>query len=43
MLKPYMWIFFVAEIPEYYGCCGKFVGPSGDPLEDWEVSWEPEL
>jgi hypothetical protein len=30
-------------MPEYYGCYGKFVRPSGDPPEDWEVSWEPKL
>jgi hypothetical protein len=30
----------VAEMPEYYECCG-FVWPSGDPLDDWEVSWGP--
>jgi hypothetical protein len=29
----------VAEMPEYCGCCGKFVWPSGDASEDWEVSW----
>jgi hypothetical protein len=34
--------YLCAEMPEYYGCCGKFVWPSGDPPEDWEVSWEPQ-
>jgi hypothetical protein len=34
---------FVAKMLEYCGCCGKFVWPSGDPPEDWEVSWGPEL
>jgi hypothetical protein len=38
-----LWNFLVAEMPEYCGCCGKFVSPSGDPPEDWEVSWGPEL
>jgi hypothetical protein len=33
----------VAELPEYCGCCGKFVCPNGDPPEDWKVSWGPEL
>jgi hypothetical protein len=33
----------IAEISEYYGCCGKFVWPSGDPPEDWKVNWEIEL
>jgi hypothetical protein len=33
----------VVEMSEYCGCCGKFVWPNGDPLEDWEVSWGPEL
>jgi hypothetical protein len=28
----------VVEMPEYCGCCGKFVWPSDDPPEDWEVS-----
>jgi hypothetical protein len=43
LLKPFLWIFLVAEMPEYCGCCGKFVWPNGDPPEDWEVSWEPKL
>jgi hypothetical protein len=25
---------------EFYGCCGKFVWPNGEP-EDWDVTWEP--
>jgi hypothetical protein len=36
-------LFLFAEMPEYYSCCGKFVWPSGNPPEDWEVSWEPML
>jgi hypothetical protein len=41
--KPCLWIFLVAKMSEYCGCCSKFVWPSDDPPEDWEVSWEPEL
>jgi hypothetical protein len=33
----------IAEMPKYCGCCDKFVWPNDDPLEDWEVSWEPML
>jgi hypothetical protein len=32
-----------AKMPKYYECCGKFVWPNGDPLEGWEVNWEPKL
>jgi hypothetical protein len=28
----------VTEMPEYCGCCGKFVWPNGNPPEDWKVS-----
>jgi hypothetical protein len=28
-----------AEMPEFYGCCGKFVWPNGES-NDWEVTWE---
>jgi hypothetical protein len=28
-------------MPEYYRSYDKFVWPSGDPPEDWEVSWGP--
>jgi hypothetical protein len=38
-----LWIFLCAEMPEYCGCCDKFVCSSGDPPEDWEISWEPKL
>jgi hypothetical protein len=33
----------VAEMPKYCECYGKFVWPSADPPEGWEVSWEPKL
>jgi hypothetical protein len=33
----------VVEMPEYCRCCGKFVWPNGDPLENCEVIWEPKL
>jgi hypothetical protein len=31
------------EMPEYCGCCEKFVWPNGDPPEGWEVNWELKL
>jgi hypothetical protein len=40
---PCLWIFFVAKMPEYCECCGKFVWPSGEPPKDWEVTWDSEL
>jgi hypothetical protein len=30
-------------MPEYCGCCGKFVWPNGDPPEGWEVNWESKI
>jgi hypothetical protein len=35
--------FLFAEMSEYCDCCDKFVWPSGDPTEDWEVSCELNL
>jgi hypothetical protein len=31
-------LFFIVEMSEYCGCCGKFMWPSGDPPEYWKVS-----
>jgi hypothetical protein len=36
-------LYLCVEMSEYYDCCGKFVWPSGDLSEDWDVSWEPKL
>jgi hypothetical protein len=33
-------LYVCAEMPEYCGCCGKFIWPNDDPLEDWKVNWE---
>jgi hypothetical protein len=36
-------LYLFVEMPEYYGCCGQFLWPSGDPPEDCEVSWSPSF
>jgi hypothetical protein len=32
--------YLCVEMPEYCGCCGKFVWRNSEP-EDWELTWEP--
>jgi hypothetical protein len=36
-----LWIFFVAKMPEYDRCCGKFDWRSGDLPEDWKSAMSP--